>query len=50
MRSLLAWLNIGLVLGPVVVLVLRQCRAADLRPTFPVAGLVIGLLLELSRK
>lgn len=48
-ETVLRWLNVGLVVVPIVLLVRRQCRAADLRPILPVAGLSVGLFLELNR-
>lgn len=46
---MVTWINLGLVLGPVLVLVVRQCRAADLRPTLPLLGLLVGLLVEVKQ-
>lgn len=48
-ETLMRWLDVGLIVVPIVLLVRRQCRAANLRPTLPIVGLTIGLILEINR-
>jgi len=48
-ETLVRWLDVGLVVVPIVLLVRRQCRAANLWPVLPIVGLSIGLFLELNR-
>lgn len=43
------WIELLFVGTPVVALVCRQCVRVGLKPLLPVAGLVIGLLIELRR-
>jgi len=43
------WLKVFLYVAPVAALVLNKCKRMGLNPGFPVAGLVLGLLLELRR-
>jgi len=49
MDKLIVWLNVGLVLGPVLVMVHRQCKAANMGTALPIAGLLAGILLEIRR-
>ena len=43
------WAKLLLYVAPVSVLVLDKCRQMGLNPLLPVAGLVIGLVIELRR-
>lgn len=35
--------------GPIVLGVLNQCKKLGLNPWLPIAGLVVGLLIEMKR-
>jgi hypothetical protein len=48
-RTLMRWLEVGMVVLPLVLLVRRQCRQAGIGTLLPVIGLLIGLLLEMGR-
>jgi hypothetical protein len=48
-QALMRWLDVGLVVLPLLLLVRRQCRQAGIGTVLPVVGLLIGLVLELKR-
>lgn len=48
-QTLMRWLDVGMVVLPLLILVRRQCRQAGIGTLLPVVGLLVGLLLELRR-
>lgn len=46
MRNYMGWIKLVTVLAPILLLVSDRCREIGLRPTWPLAGLAVGVAIE----